>query len=96
MRRTSGDDNLSRQERRKTLLDGKPVGNFTCTKCKANKCSFCIDVVRYIAGLPSICKCMSRNHSGEPFNNQILDPDTGSVYAPGMEVKPDGTISRNS
>lgn len=31
---------------------------------------------------------------GEPRDKQILDPDTGEVYAPGLKVKEDGTVER--
>jgi hypothetical protein len=34
-------------------------------------------------------------HAGEPVDNQLLDPETHTVYAPGLEVDVNGEVKFN-
>lgn len=66
-----------------------------CSNCTKGECSTCVDVTRYLAGLRDpICQCRKRGHGGEPRDSQILDPETGDVYAPGLKVAQDGKVER--
>jgi hypothetical protein len=67
----------------------------TCLWCNRGKCTECIDILRIIAGLDTICNCKLPNHAGEPRDQQVLDPETGVVHAPGLTVDPDGTVTRH-
>lgn len=69
--------------------------DMTCPNCKWNNCAECVDVVLILAGRPTVCTCTRRCHSGEPIDQQVLDPFTGTVHAPGLEVAEDGTITRH-
>lgn len=76
--------------------DQKPKKeHMTCLNCKMGRCVVCVDVTRYAAGFTSsICQCSRKDHSGEPRDQQILDPETGTVYAPELEVDIDGKVTR--
>lgn len=65
---------------------------FVCARCQASDCEQCVDVLRVIVNLSPICHCTIQGHDGEPINQQILDPTTGDVHAPGLVVKEDGTV----
>ncbi len=66
-----------------------------CPKCGEGDCEKCVDVYRYLAGFEKpICQCRRKNHDGEPVDQQILDPETGDVHAPGLVVKADGEVVR--
>lgn len=75
---------------------GKVLGPFVCTHCKAEDCSHCIDVLRVVFDMELICHCSRRDHSGEPRDQQIRDPETGTVYAPGLSVTEDGEVHRDN
>ena len=67
----------------------------TCPRCHEGKCDECVDVGRFLAGFEKpICQCIRKNHAGEPADQQILDPETGAVHAPGLVVKADGTVTQ--
>lgn len=68
---------------------------FVCARCQSGDCEQCIDVMRVIVNLVPICHCPIPEHDGEPFKQQILDPTTGDVHAPGLIVKEDGSIERD-
>jgi hypothetical protein len=42
----------------------------------------------------TICRCRKQGHSGEPRDQQILDPETGTVHAPGLQVSIEGEVKR--
>lgn len=69
--------------------------HMTCPKCHEGKCDECVDVARILAGFQNeICQCTRKKHAGEPQAEQILDPSTGTVYAPGLKVSIDGKVTR--
>jgi hypothetical protein len=39
-----------------------------------------------------ICKCKRKGHSGEPFENQIADPETGAAHGPNVVVSEGGEV----
>lgn len=65
-----------------------------CVSCKKNKCASCVDVLRAVYADTAICRCTRRNHDGDALNEQILDPETGSVHGPGLTVTEDGEVIR--
>lgn len=66
-----------------------------CMSCQRDDCGNCVDVIRAIAGfMEELCNCKRKKHSTEPNTQQILDPDTGTVYAPGLHVTQEGTVVR--
>lgn len=67
---------------------------FVCARCQAGDCRKCVDVLRVIVDLREICHCTIEGHDGEPFRQQITDPETGDVYAPGLIVRKDGSVER--
>lgn len=67
---------------------------FVCTYCKAGTCELCTDVARVLVGLGTICDCDRPGHDGEPTRQQIADPETGTVYAPGLHVTTEGEVVR--
>lgn len=73
---------------------GFKESSFVCTHCIADMCDECTDILRVIANLPEICKCTAPGHSGEPALQQVRDPFSGDVHAPGLVVKNDGEIIR--
>ena len=79
-----------------TRHDQKPnKRHMTCTNCSLGNCNNCVDVTRYLAGFTMpICQCSRKGHNGEPRDQQILDPETGTVYAPGLEVDIDGKVTK--
>lgn len=65
----------------------------TCPSCKRGECTNCPDVLLAALGRSVGCTCTRANHSGEPNQQQIMDPETGTVHAPGLEVGNNGQIS---
>lgn len=65
-----------------------------CAKCLHDNCAECVDVVRVVWDLEPICTCTKANHSGEPRDAQVLDPETGTVYGPGIAVTTEGKVER--
>lgn len=72
----------------------EPVRKFVCTYCKAGNCAECIDIARIGLNMDAVCDCTAKGHSGEPNDAQILDPETGTVYAPGLTVTQEGKVER--
>ncbi len=69
--------------------------HMTCSNCHKGDCENCVDVARLLAGYTNlICQCTKKNHGGEANVQQILDPSTGVVHAPGLEVDRDGKVTR--
>lgn len=66
----------------------------TCMRCKNGDCNNCVDVLRMVYTDQTICQCTRKNHSGEPVDQQIADPFTGAIHAPGLTVEPNGEIHR--
>lgn len=66
--------------------------NMVCPSCREGVCGGCVDVLRSVYTDVLICQCTRVNHSGEPSANQILDPETDSVYGPHAVIKADGTV----
>lgn len=66
-----------------------------CKKCEEDKCVECVDTLRSIFFEKAICECRRKKHNGEPRDEQILDPETGTVHAPGLTVTEDGTVTFN-
>jgi len=70
--------------------------NFQCTNCKEGACGACIDMMRVIIlKLDPICFCKRKGHSGEARDNQIVDPENGTVYGPGLRVTQEGEVIRD-
>lgn len=65
---------------------------FVCEECKFGACANCVDVLRMVYSDITICQCKRSGHSGDPTDNQIVDPFTGSVHAPGLTVSRDGKV----
>jgi hypothetical protein len=65
---------------------------FVCTFCKEGNCNQCIDVARALLSMSLICDCTAEGHDGEPNRQQILDPETGAVHAPGLVVTQEGEV----
>lgn len=70
--------------------------HMACSFCRNGVCDRCIDVVRALFSQESVCKCKKQGHMGEPLGKQILDPETGTVHAPGLVVTNDGQVFRDS
>jgi hypothetical protein len=70
--------------------------HMVCKACEVGNCVECIDVLRMVYTNKTICECIRQNHSGEPRDQQILDPESGTVFAPGLKVTIDGTVERNA
>jgi hypothetical protein len=70
--------------------------HMVCKQCEEGRCEECVDVLRAIYSNNLICKCTRRGHAGEPRDKQIMDPETGTVYAPGLEVSIDGEVKRRA
>lgn len=75
-------------------MNNKPLQPFVCTHCKGGNCSHCVDVARAAFDMEAICHCKERGHGGEPLDQQIKDPETGTVYAPGLSVTEGGEVNR--
>lgn len=68
---------------------------FVCSHCQAGNCEYCVDVLRALFSQKMICECKRARHLGEPVEQQIADPFTGTVHAPGLVVEADGTVVRD-
>lgn len=66
---------------------------FVCTHCQAGECEECVDILRSLYTENMICMCSRNEHSGEPVLKQIVDPETGTVYAPGLSVTKEGEVN---
>lgn len=66
--------------------------HMVCPQCKADNCEQCVDVLRMAYTDETICQCTRKGHDGEPRDQQILDPETGTVFAPGLSVSQDGEV----
>lgn len=67
--------------------------HMTCTNCKAGNCLDCVDITRARAGYDDpLCECRRKSHNIEPSTQQILDPETQEVHAPGLTVKQSGIV----
>lgn len=80
---------------RKAKHDQKalPDDGWTCEMCQLGVCERCIDVMRYVVGLTDpVCRCKRKGHSGEARDKQIVDPETGTVYGPGLRVTQEGDV----
>lgn len=67
-------------------------GTFVCTRCQADDCKNCVDVLRTIYTDQMICKCKRIGHDGEPVDQQVVDPFTESVHGPAAEITVDGEV----
>lgn len=67
--------------------------DMTCPNCKLGFCEGCVDVLRSVYTDEMICTCRRAGHLGEPTSEQILDPETGTVYAPGMTIDELGRVA---
>lgn len=72
-----------------------PSAAFVCSHCVGNDCKQCTDIMRVVFDLSEICNCRRPDHGGEPMNKQIKDPETGTVYGPGLSVTKDGEVKRH-
>lgn len=66
---------------------------FVCARCLDGSCNRCIDIMRVIVDLEPICRCKVPGHGGEPVDQQILDPETGTVYGPNVVVSAEGDVT---
>lgn len=68
-----------------------------CPSCKDDNCERCVDRLRAIYADDFVCECTRNLHTekrdGEARLNQIKDPETGTVYAPGLTVDIDGKVT---
>lgn len=64
-----------------------------CPNCSKGECGGCVDVLRSVYSQELLCQCTRQGHSGEAINNQIQDPETGSIYGPHAVIKEDGTVT---
>jgi hypothetical protein len=67
--------------------------HMVCENCRMGACEVCIDVSLILAGREGFCQCKRKGHDGEPRDKQILDPETGTVHAPGLTVDIDGKVT---
>lgn len=77
--------------------DQKPKdGLMVCPECRKGNCVSCVDALLFIARGEGreYCKCKRKGHNGEPRDQQILDPETGTVHAPGLTISKDGEVTR--
>jgi hypothetical protein len=71
-----------------------PAGT-VCKNCQDGQCSRCVDVPRAAAGYTDeLCNCRRQGHDGEPVYRQVKDPETETVYAPGVHILKSGTVVR--
>lgn len=66
-----------------------------CIPCTRGECQNCVDILRIVYATKTICRCEKRGHSGEPRDQQVLDPETSTVHAPGLSVDIHGEVTRN-
>lgn len=59
---------------------------FICVHCKLGHCYECIDILRMVYTDEMLCRCTKAKHNGELVEAQIKDPETNTVYGPGMTV----------
>lgn len=64
-----------------------------CVPCKNDNCSGCVDVTLILLGREPICTCERKKHGGEPRDNQVRDPFSGTVVGPGMVLTEDGVVT---
>lgn len=81
----------------KRLHDQRPEPRMmVCPNCKQDKCESCVDRLRRIYSDETICTCTRKLHAekrdGEATLNQIKDPITGDIHAPGLIVTADGEV----
>lgn len=69
-----------------------PAHGYICASCRADTCNDCIDVLRAIFGGEPLCRCKRAHHSGEPTDRQVTDPETGTVWGPGLRVTAEGEV----
>lgn len=70
-----------------------PDKGWVCTHCKAGRCNQCTDILRAAIGLEdTLCRCKKKDHAGEARDRQIRDPETGTVYGPGLRVTQEGEV----
>jgi len=79
------------RRRRNGQIDRKRM---VCAHCLQGNCMRCVDTVRIAWSMEPICTCTAKGHGGEPVEQQIEDPFTGDVHAPGMVIKKDGEVER--
>ena len=74
--------------------DQKPKReHLVCKPCSEGNCARCVDVYRYLSGKKDpICECRKKDHGGEPREQQIRDPFTNEIVAPGLTVDMDGNV----
>lgn len=63
-----------------------------CPNCQKGNCENCVDVLRILYSEELICQCTRKDHAGEAVNQQIKDPETGSVYGPHSVIHEDGHV----
>ena len=70
---------------------------FVCRQCRLEHCDQCLDKLRLLYAKDRLCRCRRTLHlekiMGEPRLNQIEDPETGMIYAPGLTVNRDGKVT---
>ncbi len=81
----------------KRIHDQRPEPRLmTCQNCKLGKCESCVDRLRRIYADDTVCQCTRKLHvekrDGDMTLNQIEDPETGDIHAPGLIVKADGEV----
>jgi hypothetical protein len=68
---------------------------WVCTNCRDSNCNNCLDIVRLIVfRAPPLCTCKRKDHAREARDKQIRDPETGTVYGPGLQVTIDGEVTQ--
>jgi hypothetical protein len=72
-----------------------------CPACREGNCNSCPDKVMILLGKERICTCKRSGHddlvNGEPRTQQVQDPFTEDIHAPGLIVKAEsGALERTS
>ncbi len=70
--------------------------NWTCVQCQDKLCMACVDIIRMTYTDVKICRCKLKGHNTEAFTQQVLDPETNTVHAPGLTVGEDGSVHYHS
>lgn len=65
-----------------------------CSECVRDCCELCVNVSLILLGRNEICECKKQGHNGEPRDQQVLDPETGAVHAPGLTITEEGEVQR--